>query len=80
MKKEVSYTRNDVELAVGGIPATVAIRSQMIPLRIENNVNSLRARKWGTYRPYLFPKEAYKTKCGSAVSEQAEQSNEHSDK
>jgi hypothetical protein len=72
--------RKDAELAVGGIPATVAIRSQMMPLRIENNVNGLRARKGGTCRPYLFPKEACKTKCGTAASEQAKQSNEHSDK
>jgi hypothetical protein len=74
------YTGKDAELAVGGTPATVAIRSQMIPLRIENNAYGLRARKAGTCRPYLFPKEAYKTKSGTAVSEHAKQSNEHSDK
>lgn len=42
------YTGKNAELAVGGIPAKVAIRSQMIPLRIEKNVNRLRARQRGT--------------------------------
>ena len=40
MRKEV-YRKN-AEPAVGGIPDTVAIRIQMIPLRVENSVNGLR--------------------------------------
>ena len=34
MAMRTDVYRKDAELAVGGTPATVAIRSQMIPLRI----------------------------------------------
>jgi len=42
------YAAKDAKLAVGGIPATVAIRSQMIPLKIENIFNGLRAQQRGS--------------------------------
>jgi hypothetical protein len=75
---EKGVIQKDAEVTVGGIPATVAIRSQIIPFKI---MSMVRGKGEGRIcRPYLFPKEASNTKCATAVSEHAKQSNEHSDK
>lgn len=42
------------ELAVGGIPATVAITSHIIPLRIESDINGLGTAKGDNAGPTCF--------------------------
>jgi hypothetical protein len=73
--------RNDVVFTVGVTSATVAIKSQTTPLRKQNGfVNQEHHSEEESSPSHLFPKEASKVECTTAVMKEAEQSDEYDKK
>jgi hypothetical protein len=65
---------------VGGISKTMAIKSQMRPLRTKNHVSKFGTPQRKPQPSHLFPENAFQTKPVACFKTYAEQADEHDEK